>query len=145
MSSDEAVEFDGIVDRVCFAAAEVAADDATVRIRREGTFGVLPAEIATPLVMVLNELLVNAVEHGFDEGGGGEVLVSVQRQGRDLYVRVTDTGKGLPDDFELDTSERLGLQIVRTLVAGELRGTIVIHPGRPVGTQAELVVPLAKR
>ncbi len=145
MSSDEAVEFDGIVDRVSFAAAEVAANDAKVRIRRAGTFGVLPAEIATPLVMVLNELLVNAVEHGFDEGGGGEVVVTARRRGRQLHVRVADTGKGLPEDFELDTSERLGLQIVRTLVAGELRGTIVIHPGTPSGTEAQLVVPLSKR
>jgi two-component sensor histidine kinase len=145
MSSDEAVEFDGIVDRVSAAAAEVAANDAKVRIRRDGTFGVLPAEIATPLVMVLNELLVNAVGHGFDEGGGGEVMVTVRRRGRELHVRVTDTGKGLPDDFELDASDRLGLQIVRTLVAGELRGTIAIHPGPAGGTEAELVIPLAKR
>jgi two-component sensor histidine kinase len=145
MSSDEVVEFDGIVDRVAFAAAEVAASDAQVSIRREGRFGVLPAEIATPLVMVLNELLVNAVEHGFDEGGGGDVLVTVQRRRKELHVSVADTGKGLPDDFALEGSERLGLQIVRTLVAGELRGTITLHPGRDRGTEATLVVPLAKR
>jgi two-component sensor histidine kinase len=145
MSSDEAVEFDGIVDRVSVAAAEVASSAGKVRIRRAGTFGVLPAEIATPLVMVLNELLVNAVEHGFDEGPGGEVLVTVQRHRKELHVCVADTGKGLPADFELDTSERLGLQIVRTLVAGELRGTIAIHPAPSSGTEAVLVVPLAKR
>src|SRR5690606_9952669 len=60
MSSDEVVEFDGIVDRVATAAAEVAATEAKVVMRREGTFGTLPAEVATPLVMVLNELLLNA-------------------------------------------------------------------------------------
>jgi hypothetical protein len=70
MSSDEAVEFDGIVDRVTAAAAEVAAPESKVVLRREGTFGVLPAEVATPLVMVLNELLINAVEHGFGEAEG---------------------------------------------------------------------------
>ncbi len=145
MSSDEAVEFDGIVDRVGFAAAEVAESDAKVSIRRVGRFGVLPAEIATPLVMVLNELLVNAVQHGFDEGGGGEVVVSARRRGKELHVTVTDTGKGLPTDFALDGSERLGLQIVRTLVAGELRGTIALQPRSTGGTEAVLVVPLAKR
>jgi two-component system, sensor histidine kinase PdtaS len=145
MSSDEAVEFDGIVDRVAAAAAEVAASGGKVRIRREGTFGVLPAEVATPLVMVLNELLVNAVEHGFDERRGGNVLVTAERQGRELRVRVVDTGRGLPPGFDLDASDRLGLQIVRTLVAGELRGTIAIHPGKECGTEAELLVPLAKR
>jgi two-component sensor histidine kinase len=145
MSSDEVVEFDGIVDRVASAAAEVAASDAEVTIRREGKFGVLPAEIATPLVMVLNELLVNAVQHGFDEGDGGEVVVTVHRRRKDLHICVADTGKGLPEDFDLDGSERLGLQIVRTLVAGELRGTIVLHPRRTIGTEAVLVVPLTKR
>jgi two-component system, sensor histidine kinase PdtaS len=145
MSSDEAVEFDGIVDRVAAAAAEVAESAGKVRIRREGTFGVLPAEVATPLVMVLNELLVNAVEHGFEDGRGGEVEVTAERHGRDLRVRVVDSGRGLPPGFDLDASDRLGLQIVRTLVAGELRGTIVIRPGKESGTEAEILVPLAKR
>ncbi len=145
MSSDEAVEFDGIVDRVAYAASEVAASDATVTIRREGRFGVLPAEIATPLVMVLNELLVNAVEHGFEGRAGGDVLVSVQRLRKELHVCVLDSGRGLPDDFQLEGSERLGLQIVRTLVAGELRGTITLKPGPHGGTEANLVVPLTKR
>ena len=145
MTSDEVVEFDGIVDRVASAAAEVAASDAKVTIRREGRFGVLPAEIATPLVMVLNELLVNAVGHGFAEGDGGEVAVTASRQGKELHVSVADTGKGLPQDFDLDSSERLGLQIVRTLVAGELRGTIVLHPRPITGTEAVLSIPVTKR
>ena len=145
MTSDEVVEFDGIVDRVASAAAEVAASDAKVTIRREGRFGVLPAEIATPLVMVLNELLVNAVGHGFAEGDGGEVAVTASRQGKELHVTVADTGKGLPQDFDLDSSERLGLQIVRTLVAGELRGTIVLHPRPITGTEAVLSIPVTKR
>jgi two-component sensor histidine kinase len=143
MSNDEAVEFDGIVDRVSVAAAEVSAPDSLVRIRREGTFGVLPAEIATPLVMVLNELLVNAVDHGFKPGDDGEVVVHVvKRSHRELRVTVADTGKGLPDDFDLLASDRLGLQIVRTLVAGELRGTITLSTRPEGGTSADLVVPL---
>jgi len=97
------------------------------------------------LVMVLNELLLNAVEHGFAPGGGGEVLVTARRQRKHLQVTVADTGQGLPDDFRLDTSERLGLQIVRTLVAGELRGTIVLRSRPEGGTEAVLEVPLTKR
>jgi two-component sensor histidine kinase len=145
MSSDEAVEFDGIVDRVAFAASEVASSDAKVSIRREGTFGILPAEVATPLVMVLNELLVNAVEHGFVDRDGGDVVVTVRRRNRELHVSVADTGQGLPEEFERDGGERLGLQIVRTLVAGELRGTIELHTRPEGGTEAILVVPLTKR
>ena len=59
-------------------------------------FGMLPAEIATPLVMVLNELLLNAVEHGFADGGAGEVVIAAHGRGRQLHVTVADTGRGLP-------------------------------------------------
>ncbi|MEH1012857.1 histidine kinase N-terminal domain-containing protein [Micromonospora sp. CPCC 206060] len=150
MSSDEAVEFDGIVDRVASAATEVAATEVAVRMRREGTFGVLPAEIATSLVMVLNELLLNAVEHGFPppgEGepamGGAEVVVSAHRFRKQLHVTVADNGRGLPEQFDADSSGRLGLQIVRALATGELRGTIELRNRAGGGTEAVLIVPLA--
>ncbi|HET8660309.1 MAG TPA: histidine kinase N-terminal domain-containing protein [Micromonosporaceae bacterium] len=147
MSSDEAVEFDGIVDRVASAAADVAAPESKVTMRRDGTFGVLPAEVATPLVMVLNELLINAVEHGFQPGAAGEVVVAVHRFRRQLHVTVADTGRGLPADFDVESegNGRLGLQIVRALAAGELRGTIELRERSGGGTEAVLVVPLHKR
>jgi two-component sensor histidine kinase len=145
MSSDEAVDFDGIVDRVAAAAREVAAPESRVRIHREGTFGVLPAEIATPLVMVLNEVLQNAVGHAYGPGADGEVVVSAYRFRRQLHVTVADDGQGLPDGFDLDRSERLGLQIVRTLARGELRGTIELRRRVEGGTEAVLVVPLTKK
>ena len=143
--SDEIVEFDIIVDRIAAGAAEVAAAESRISLRRDGTFGPLPAEIATPLVMVLNELLLNAMEHAFEPGDGGDVVVRVQRQRRELTVTVADTGRGLPDGFDLDGSERLGLQIVRTLADGELRGSIELRAGAAGGTEAILCIPLAKR
>jgi two-component sensor histidine kinase len=156
MSSDEEVEFDGIVDRVANAATEVAATEVAVKMRREGTFGVLPAEIATSLVMVLNELLINAVEHGFpgsDEADlsppppetTGEVVVTVHKFRKQLHVTVADNGQGLPEGFKADASGRLGLQIVRALAMGELRGSIELRNRAEGGTEAILVVPLGKR
>ena len=156
MSSDEAVEFDGILDRVANAATEVSATEITVKMRREGTFGVLPAEIATSLVMVLNELLINAVEHGFpgSDGDGpapaptettGEVVVTVHKFRKQLHVTVADNGQGLPEGFKTDAAGRLGLQIVRALATGELRGSIELRNRAGGGTEAILVVPLGKR
>src|SRR5690606_26348561 len=125
MSVDEVVEFDGIVDRIAAAAVEVAAPETKVRLRRDSSFGALPAEIATPLAMILNELLLNAVEHGFTGSAeDAEVVISAHRFRRQLHVTVADNGRGLPEDFTLDAADRLGLQIVRTLAAGELRGSI---------------------
>ncbi|HEU4426613.1 MAG TPA: sensor histidine kinase, partial [Pilimelia sp.] len=146
MSNDEAVDFDGIMDRVTTAAMEVAAPESRVTMRREGTFGVLPAEIATPLVMILNELLLNAVEHGFGAtpGAEGDVVVAAHRFRRQLHVTVADTGQGLPDGFDVARSQRLGLQIVRTLATGELRGSIELRHRSDGGTEAMLVIPLRR-
>ncbi|WP_412542070.1 histidine kinase N-terminal domain-containing protein [Longispora sp. K20-0274] len=145
MASDETVEFDTIVDRVASMAAEVSVAESRVTLRREGTFGVLSAEIATPLVMVLNELLQNAVEHAYGPAEQGEVVISAHRWRRQLHVTVSDSGQGLPADFDLDASKRLGLQIVRTLVTGELRGTIELRNRVDSGMEAVVVVPLSRR
>ena len=91
-TNDEQVELDTVMDRVAAAAAEVAAPETRVVMRRAGSFGTLPAEVATPLVMVLNELLLNAVEHGFAGGGEGEVRIEARRERRRLRVSVADTG-----------------------------------------------------
>ena len=105
----------------------------------------LPAEAATPLAMVLTELLQNAVEHAWPEGVGGEVTMTPTRRGGRLRLRVSDDGTGLPPDFDLDASTSLGLSIVRTLVESELGGSLglVSHDGT-VAT-VDLPVPGAAR
>jgi two-component sensor histidine kinase len=102
--------------------------------------------------MVLNELLLNAVEHGFPareesdlSGDFGEVVISAHRFRRQLHVSVADNGRGLPADFDLGSADRLGLQIVRGLAQGELRGSIEMRPRANGGTEAVLVVPLNRR
>jgi two-component sensor histidine kinase len=149
-SVDEEVSFDGVVDRIAAAAVDVAAPESKVHLRRASSFGILPADIATPLAMVLNELLLNAVEHGFagraeDGDDLGEVVISAHRFRRQLHVTVADNGRGLPEGFMMDSADRLGLQIVRTLAHGELRGTIEMRPRAGGGTEAVLVVPLNRR
>ena len=69
-TQDEAVAFDDVADRVMAMAAEVSTAEAGVRPRRRGRFGMLPAEVATPLAMVLTEVLQNALEHGLQDGPG---------------------------------------------------------------------------
>jgi two-component sensor histidine kinase len=143
-AKDETVEFDGIVDRVLSMVGDLAAPESQVKVRRVGSFGVIVAEVATPLVMVLTELLQNAVEHGFAHGRSGEVVVVAEATEDRLRVVVRDDGVGLPAGFSLEDSERLGLQIVRTLIAAELGGVLALEAGEAGGTQALLSVPLSR-
>lgn len=139
-SFDEHVEFDEVADRVAAMVADVSTVSTEVTISRTGSFGVLDSEVATPLAMVLTELMQNSVEHAFGsrtadstaeaESGPatGSIELAAQRSVGRLRVVVTDDGKGLPATFDSETSGNLGLSIVRTLVIGELDGVLEFHP-----------------
>ncbi len=135
---DERVDFDQVAERLVAAVCElgVLADGASgVRSSRRGRFGDVPGDIATTLAMVLNELLQNAVEHGF-AGSAGHLEVEVSRSAQELTVRVRDDGRGLPADFDIDAGNSLGLSIVRTLVEGELQGTLSVCNNTERGASA---------
>jgi len=136
---DEQVEFDAVADRLTQMVTEVAADG-VVTGSREGSFGLLPAEAATPLAMVLTELLQNAVEHGF-AGRSGHITVTVSRVAGRLEVTVDDDGVGLPEGFDAEASGNLGLSIVRTLVESELGGMIRMGTRASGGTRVDLDLP----
>jgi two-component sensor histidine kinase len=123
----------------------IISDDMPVRLVVDGDPGEVRAEVATPMAVVLTELLQNAVEHGYPRerlGAGGEeprVTVSMANDGTQLLVRVVDNGVGLPAGFEVD-GPTLGLTIVRALVTTDLGGTIEMHSAG--GTVVEIRVPV---
>ncbi|HEV3227558.1 MAG TPA: histidine kinase N-terminal domain-containing protein [Acidimicrobiales bacterium] len=142
----EDVPFIEIVRPVCRMVEEAFhTPDRPVRCRVEGDAGNLPAQVATPLAVVLNELLQNAFDHGYPEGmviDAGEVVLRLERLGNELVVQVVDDGAGVPDGFDVDQSMGLGLSIVRTLVTSELSGTIELRAGQGTGDRRGTVVEL---
>ena len=135
----QTVDFDNVFDRVLRLVAEVAAAPNTrARTRSSGAFGTLPSEYATPLALALTELVTNAVEHGL-AGQEGDVEIIAERGEENLAVRVRDTGSGLPEG---QVGRGLGTQIVRTLIQGELGGTIDWHTLMGSGTEVTIDIPM---
>jgi len=145
LSVDERVDLDDVIDRLVPMMVDVATVNNAVRVCREGTLGELPAELATPLVMVLAELVQNALEHAFAPGAHGSVVVRAQRSAGWLDVLVHDDGLGLPEGFALEQAGGLGLEIVRTLVDAELGGSLSVRPADGGGTDARLRLPVTRR
>jgi two-component system, sensor histidine kinase PdtaS len=131
--------------------------DRPIRFRVQGDGGKLPAAVATPLAVVLTELLQNAVDHAFKgRDGPGHVVVAVQPSDEVIALRVVDDGIGVPAGFDIEQATGLGLSIVRTLVTTELAGSIEMRranlddfksagiddPHDGTGTVVELRVPL---
>ncbi|WP_449277679.1 sensor histidine kinase [Leucobacter sp. GX24907] len=133
------VDFDQVFDRVIGLAAEVASlHNTTVHQYKEGTFGKLPSEYATPLALALTEVVTNAVEHGLAEREG-EIRITADRTEERLTVVVTDDGIGLPGGA---VGDGLGTQIVKTLIEGELGGTISWGPSDSGGARVDIDIPL---
>jgi two-component sensor histidine kinase len=134
------VDFDVVLDRVLMLVAEVAsAGSAVVRPETRGSVGILPSEYATPLALVLTELVTNAVEHGLRGKVDGHVIIESRRSPDSLIISVTDNGGGLEGG---KVGDGLGTQIVRTLVDGELGGSIGWESLGLSGTRVQISIPL---
>ncbi len=93
------VNFDELVERQFHLAAELASPGQEINTRLLGSFGYLPSQFATPLALVINEVVANAVEHGLNGGAGTvtlEGIRSMNEVGEDtLTVIITDDGQGM--------------------------------------------------
>ena len=150
---NEVVEFDEVFGSLLRTVRDVAVTDSPVDIVTEGSFGLVRAEQATALVVGLNEIISNSVEHGL--AGGGHIVVRAQRSGDKLVVEVEDDGEGLGGNAPtpgLSSLSRdgvhqrsgLGTQIVRTLVASDLHGKIMWGDVDPHGTVVHLEAQLRR-
>ncbi len=145
----DAVDFNDIVPSLARMTEDMGSLDRPVRISCQGEAGSLEAAVATPLAVVLNELLQNAAEHARPLGGGEavqsslgaiEVQIDLERVGSALRISVYDNGIGLPEGFTLEGSSSLGLSIVSGLVRSQLGGTIEMYNRN--GTVVEIEIPL---
>jgi two-component sensor histidine kinase len=133
------VNFDEIFDRIIALASELAAGyNAKVTNLRIGKFGRLPSEIATPLAVVLTEIVTNAYEHGL-ANKTGHLSVTATRKSKRLFITIADDGIGL-EPGKIQTG--LGTQIVTTLAEGELRGKIDFKSDKTGGTTVVLEIPI---
>jgi len=164
------VPFDVIVTSLIRMAEDSVVQSRDLTFEVTGELGEVPADVATPLAVVLAELLQNAVEHAFldfgtddeiegvglatDQDGDssglpqppGHIRVHLVNDLHRLTLEVIDDGSGLPDGFDIDATKSLGLSIVRDLVRSQLGGTITMRnrsadrPGE-LGTIVSIELP----
>jgi two-component sensor histidine kinase len=160
------VPFDEIVTALIRMAEDSVVSSAKVTFSVTGELGEVPADVATPLAVVLAELLQNAVEHAFiefdkddadrpDRPGTvrgtpkpvGHIAVHLAADDTRLVVEVADDGSGLPEGFDFDVTMSLGLSIVRDLVRTQLDGSIVMRDrnekdSESTGTEVLIELPV---
>jgi len=138
----EQVPFGEIVPALVQLAKDANVSNRYVEINVSGDAGDLSADIATPLAVVIAELLQNAVEHAFVGPASDEFTVSLSlaTDATHVSVEIRDNGCGFPEGFNIERTPSLGLAIVRDLVRSQLEGSIEITTD--AGAVVRIVVPL---
>lgn len=88
---------------------------------------------------MINEMLSNSLKYAFPDDRTGVITVDFQKDGDQYTLVVRDDGIGLPEGFDLDHTETLGLQLVNSLV-GQILGTITLN--RTSGTEFRIAFSL---
>lgn len=124
----------------------MAGAECHVQTEFSGSELLLPSDQATSLALVLNELITNAIIHGFEDCHEGKVCVSVECTGESCVLKVSDTGRGMNVSFDNTEKRRhLGLTIVRTLVEKDLKGKLSFAQVMPHGTEVNIEFSIANR
>jgi two-component sensor histidine kinase/PAS domain-containing protein len=143
LSHDErqAINIRDVCQRIINQSRQVtAAPGARLVYAVDGPAIYLPSQQATACALVVNELIQNAVEHGFEKKKHGHIHIRLTDGGDEVRLEVRDDGEPLPVEFDLDRPSSLGLQIVRSLVEGDLHGRVSLE-NRDSEVMARVVFP----
>ncbi len=127
LSKDErqAINIREICQRIIGQSRQVSAlPGQNIAYSMDGPSIYLPSQQATASALVINELIQNAVEHGFETAKQGHVRVLLEDGGDTVRIEVRNDGDLLPPNFDMTQTNSLGLQIVRTLVQSDLHGKL---------------------
>lgn len=90
----------------------------------------LPLNLAIPCGLIVNELVTNALKHGFPNGRCGEITIELLKHNSEVLLSVSDNGVGVSPDFDLEKRTTLGLQLV-SLLADQINARLSIERANP--------------
>jgi PAS domain S-box-containing protein len=79
---------------------------------------------ASPVGLIVNELITNTLKYAFPDNMDGEINISAEKTEDQIELEYSDNGVGIPEEFDWKNSNTLGLKLVRTLVENQLDGSI---------------------
>jgi PAS domain S-box-containing protein len=136
LSSIEISEYTRFLATQLFAFYGV--DHHRIALRTDVEKNLLDIETAIPLGLILNELISNAIRHGFPNDRAGTITISSHIEGDLISLVVTDDGAGMSPEYDWQGTASLGFRLVNSLV-DQLGGTIEKKTGP--GTTFNIIFP----
>jgi two-component sensor histidine kinase len=100
----------------------------------------VPLDQSYPLGLVINELLSNSMKYAYPDGRSGTITITVNLADNKVFLVISDDGVGMPNDFNWDQADSLGLKLVKSLVEVQLRGELKFDSSD--GTKWKISFPL---
>lgn len=85
---------------------------------------------AVPLGLIINEMVTNSLKYAFPGDNEGIIGIKFHKEGDEYILMVSDDGVGIPDDFEVEKSDSLGMLLINSLTS-QIQGELELkrHPG----------------
>ncbi len=142
LDEKQSINMREVCQRIVAQTRQVMVPGKQISFTVEGPMVFLPSQQATACALVVNELIQNALEHGYQDSKTGQIRIGLTDYGDRVQIEIWDDGSPLPPDFSLDNPPSLGLQIVRTLVEGDLHGQVKLE-NQARGVTASVIFPKA--
>lgn len=116
------IEYDQYVEDLLQAISDMQnAAGKNIKIESDTEPISLSINQAIPSSLLMNELIVNAYKHAFDDKAEGQIKVSLKEREGDIIIVVEDNGKGIDKETFFE-SDSLGVSLIQTL-CDQLSGT----------------------
>lgn len=112
--SHDLVDLGALIQTMCESLHTMAGARASTRIVVDAAQMHAPLALAQPVVLAVNELVINALRHAFPDNLDGSVKVTLTSTARQLNVCVADDGVGLPSDYA--SGRGYGMTLVRAMI-----------------------------
>jgi PAS domain S-box-containing protein len=112
----------------------------TVRIESEIEEITVSVRLAATIGLIITELVTNAINHAYPDGAAGWVAIRLERSEAGVRLSVENGGRSLPDGFDLNSSNGIGLQLVQAMVQ-QHKGTFTYQRGKTSKMIVELKLP----
>ncbi len=90
----------------------------------------IPLNQAIPCGLILNELVTNALKHAYVDRTQGEVIIRLEKQDQQVHLSIEDNGQGIPNGFDADKSESLGIRLV-SILTKQIGGELTVQKSDP--------------
>ena len=114
---------EGLIENI-YSSYGVNIDRIKMEINAENIF--LDINTSIPCFLLINEVITNCIKHAFPDGRSGTIIIDFKKLNDKHIIRIQDDGIGLPDDFNINQTNTLGMQLITSLTSqldGELEVT----------------------